>query len=45
MGAALTYIVSLSDVDVVISDDGIDHEWVSRVTQLGREMRIAPTIP
>jgi DeoR/GlpR family transcriptional regulator of sugar metabolism len=42
---ALTHIVSLSDVDVVISDDGIDHEWVSRVTQLGREMRIAPTIP
>ncbi|PSR23151.1 MAG: DeoR family transcriptional regulator [Sulfobacillus acidophilus] len=42
---ALARIIALSDVDVVITDDGIDRKWVSRVTQLGREMRIAATMP
>ncbi|MCY0898942.1 MAG: DeoR/GlpR family DNA-binding transcription regulator [Firmicutes bacterium] len=41
---ALAHIVSLKDVDVVITDDGIDPAWVDRAARLGVEMRIASTM-
>ncbi|MCY0879677.1 MAG: DeoR/GlpR family DNA-binding transcription regulator [Firmicutes bacterium] len=40
---ALAHIVPLNEVDLVITDDGIDPEWVDRASRLGVDVRVAST--
>ena len=38
---SLTLVAPLSDIDVVVSDDGLSAEWQARITAAGPELAVA----